>query len=68
MLKKQDNASNNKAVWDLLISLDLTQINLEELLVLGTFENSFAYMSEHQGAQNFNEFINFSVTIPLDII
>ena len=67
MLKNKDNASN-KAVWDLLISLDLTQINLEELLVLGTFENSFAYMSEHQGAQNFNEFINFSVTIPLDII
>ena len=67
MLKNKDNASN-KAVWDLLISLDLTQINLEELLVLGTFENSFAYKSEHQGAQNFNEFINFSVTIPLDII
>ena len=53
---------------NLLISLDLTQINLEELLVLRTFETSFAYMSEHRSAQNFNEFINFSVKISLDII
>ena len=67
MLKNKDNASN-KAVWDLLISLDLTQINLEERLVLRTFETSFAYMSECQSTQNFNEFINFSVKIPLDII
>ena len=67
MLKNQDNASN-KAVWDLLISLVLTQINLEERLVLRTFETSFAYMSERQSAQTFNEFINFSVKIPLDII
>ena len=67
MVKKQDNASN-KAVSDLLITWDLTQINLEERLVLRTFETSFAYMSERQSAQNFNEFINFSVKIPLDII
>ena len=67
MLKKQDNASN-KAVLDLFIAWNLTQINLEERLVLRTFETSFAYMSERQSAQNFNEFINFSVKIPLDII
>ena len=36
--------------------MDLTQINLEERPVLRTFETSF------------NEFINFSVKIPLDII
>ena len=47
MLKNQGNPCN-KVVWAWLASLDLTQINFEERLVLSTFETSVADMSEQQ--------------------
>ena len=47
MLKNQGNPCN-KVVWAWLASLDLTQINFEERLVLGTFETSVVNISEQQ--------------------